>query len=361
MKRHHLDQLESPKRAISVASDLCGLHAQVMSSAELTLWARIDGLAPDAVQRALWEERTLVKTWAMRGTLHLLPTAEFGTWQAALSARRSYLARAWLAYFDLSEAEMRQLIDAVGAALEREPLTREELATAVVARTGIQKVGELLRSGWGGMLKPAAYNGRLCFAPSAGQTVRFTNPRVWLGEGNTAVAPETALADVTRRYLAAFGPATREDIARWWGVTAPAGGAMLRALGDEVVPVEVEGASAWLLWKHLDELSGAAATTRLVRLLPAFDQYVVGSSKHTRNLLPGEFRSRIFREAAWLSPVLLVNGRMDGVWWHKRKGKRLEVLIEPFVPVPAWARRAAEAEAERLAAFLGGRLELAWG
>jgi hypothetical protein len=81
--RHQLAERAPATATLEVAARIAGLHAQVMSSAELTLWARVDGLPPDAVRRALWEERSLVKTWAMRGTLHLLPAAELPLWQAA--------------------------------------------------------------------------------------------------------------------------------------------------------------------------------------------------------------------------------------------------------------------------------------
>jgi hypothetical protein len=73
---------------LDVVSRLCGVHAQLMSSAELTLWARVDGLARDDVASALWDQRTLVKTWAMRGTLHLLPSSELGLWLAGLGTYR---------------------------------------------------------------------------------------------------------------------------------------------------------------------------------------------------------------------------------------------------------------------------------
>src|SRR5919198_4826621 len=91
IRRHHLDRRAPVGSVLAVTSRLCGLHAQVMSSAELTLWARVEDLDRRAVQRALWEDRTLVKTWAMRGTLHLLPTGELPLWPAALSTSRRYL------------------------------------------------------------------------------------------------------------------------------------------------------------------------------------------------------------------------------------------------------------------------------
>ena len=84
VRRHHLDRRAPAGSMLAVASRLCGLHAQLMSSAELTVWARVEDLDRKAVQRALWEDRTLVKTWAMRGTLHLLPAGELPLWHAAL-------------------------------------------------------------------------------------------------------------------------------------------------------------------------------------------------------------------------------------------------------------------------------------
>ena len=97
-----------------------------------------------------------------------------------------------------------------------------------------------------------------------------------------------------------------------------------------------------------------------MRLLPAFDQYVIAATRHAANLLPGPFKERVYRAQGWLSPVILVEGRMDGVWRHERKGDRLVVEVEPFADLSPAARHGVEEEAERLAGFLGGSLDLAW-
>jgi hypothetical protein len=135
-----------------------------MSSAELTLAARVEGLGPDDVGRALWEERSLVKTWAMRGTLHLLPAAEFPLWQAALATRRGWEAGAWQRAF-ASREELERINQAVAEALDGR-LSREELAAEVARRTGSEQLGDKLRESWGALLKPAAALGLLCFAPA---------------------------------------------------------------------------------------------------------------------------------------------------------------------------------------------------
>jgi len=330
-----------------VASALCGVHAQVMSSAELTLWARVEDLEPDAVARALWDERTLVKTWAMRGTLHLLPAAELSLWISALGTaiERRFLSKAWQKAFGFTRDEVLALVEAIGAALDGRELTRAELAEALG--------DERLLESWGAVLKPAAASGALVFARGEGQKVRFTRP-AWTPED-----PAVALAEVTRRYLRAGGPVTREDLARWWGVKPPEGGRMLRALEGELAEVAVEGAPMWMLAADAAD-AAALEPPRGVRLLPGFDQYVIAATRQAEALMPGPFKARVHRPQGWISPVLLVDGRMAGVWRHERKGKRLLVGVEPFAPVAAAARRAAEEEAERLAAFLGGALELSW-
>ncbi len=362
-RRHHLDARAPAGRMLAVTSRLCGLHAQVLSSAVLSLWARVEALTRHAVDRALWEERTLVKTWAMRGTLHLLGAAELPLWHAALRTSRRYLKpKAWQRAYGITIDELDRLTAAIIAALDGRILTREELM-AEAARIGgtasiAAKIGE---SSWGTVLKPAAFAGGLCFAPSLGQRVRFTHPATWLnGRAGQPVPTGEATAEIARRYLAAYGPAQHHDLARWWnggGITQAR--QWMTALGEEAVPVVVEGARCWILAKHVRELR-SAPPLRAVRLLPAFDPYVIGASWHAERLMPAGYRPRVFRPQGWLSPVLLINGRIAGVWRHQLQASRVAVSIEPFAPVPRWARRAAAAEAERLAAFLGGKLELGW-
>jgi Winged helix DNA-binding domain len=359
LRRHQLDDRAPATAMLEVTARIAGLHGQVMSSAELTLWARLDGLERDAVQRALWEERTLVKTWAMRGTLHLLPAAELPLWLAARSTTRLWEKGVWLRGFGVTREELARLLDAVGEALDGRMLTREQLAAEVARMTGSAKLGDKVRESWGALLKPAAALGRLCFAPSDGQQVRFTRPDTWLG-GWTEHDPDQALLEVFRRFLAASGPVTREDVTRWWGVPSAAQVQRhVERLGEEVTVVDVDGTRAYLLAADAEGLA-AAAPSRSVRLLPAFDQYVITATRQADHLTPGPFKQRIYRPQGWLSPVLLVGGRMDGTWRQEAKGRRLRVTIEPFAELPAWARRAAEGEAERLAAWNGAELELDW-
>jgi uncharacterized protein YcaQ len=360
-RRHHLHERAPAGSMLRVADELCGVHAQVMSSAELTLWARVEDLAPDAVQKALWEDRTLVKTWAMRGTLHLLPGGDYGLWQSALSTGYKRFTRpSWSKAAGVQPEELAQLIETVRQALDGEPLTREELADAAVRTSGSRHLGDKLRESWGSMLKPAAVRGALCFAPSDGQKVRFTQPDAWLADHGPRPDPHEAEVEVARRYLAVHGPATREDLGRWWGVQPAPAGRLLAELGDAVTQVSVEGTPMWMQAADAADAAEAPAVGS-VRLLPGFDQYVIAATRHVEQLLPGDFRPLVYRPQGWISPVLCVNGRLEGVWRHERKGKRLEVEIRPFTGrTTKRVRAAAEAEAERLAEFMGGELAVRW-
>ena len=362
VRRHHLERRAPAGRIFAVTSRLCGLHAQVLSCAELTAWARVEGLKRGAVAQALWKDRTLVKTWAMRGTLHLLPSRELPLWHAALKQNPRYLRpAAWKRNFGITLEELDLLTETIGKALAHRVLTREELVQEVGRLSGSAAfAAKLALSSWGTVLKPAAFAGHLCFGPSVGQRVRFTRPDTWVRAAAKNSAPEKASRSLTRRFLGAYGPATYHDFARWWGGGGVANAKeWIAALQDQAVAVDLEGSKAWMLAEDARQARGLPASSS-VRLLPGFDQYVVGASRHAERLLPAGLRSRVYRPQGWISPVLLVNGYMAGTWRHELKGSRVEVVVEPFAKPASRVRRAAEEEAERLAAFFGGSLSLLW-
>jgi hypothetical protein len=135
---------------------------------------------------------------------------------------------------------------------------------------------------------------------------------------------------------------------------------MLDALEDEVVPVDVEGSAGWMLAQHAREVA-ATEPVQVARLLPGFDMWVIGAARGSAALLDPAHSKRVYRNQGWISPVLLVDGRMEGVWKHERKGTRLLVAVEPFARTPPkWVRDQIDVEAQRLAAFLGGGLSLSW-
>jgi hypothetical protein len=191
--------------------------------------------------------------------------------------------------------------------------------------------------------------------------VRFTRPDAWLDGFERPEPSEAAAAEVVRTYLHAYGPAPREQFQRWFGMTSPAeAGRWLRALGDEVVEVDVEGDKG--LMRAADaEAAAGARPSGVVRLLPAFDHYVVAAPRDAEAVLPEQHRAAVYRPQGWLSPTVVLDGRIVGTWEHEPKGAAIAVSVAPFGRRNAALREGVEAEAERLAGFLGGSLTLAWG
>lgn len=326
---------------------MAGLQAQVASAAELMLWARAEDLEPGHLDRLLWRERALARTWAMRGTLHVLAPADV-TLIGAARGGDAVPAASWFKFFKVSRAGFDSIVEAVPAVLSDQPLTRRELAEAVSAAGGAA-LGQRLLSGWGEFLKPLSRRGVIVSGPPRGQEATFVSTEAWLGPQRRWPVVEAG-AEALRRYLGVFGPATRADFERWLGVRPPIGRPAWEAVAAELAAVDVDGRRRWLLGADLPELEGAAPT-ETVRLLGPFDTWVLGHADRSHLYTDAE-RPLVSRAAGWISAVVLHGGRVGGTWTH-RKGKRgLEVEVGLFAPLPPAGRRELEADAERLARFL---------
>jgi hypothetical protein len=344
LRRQHL--AEPGDDPVAVADRLVGVHAQIASSAELSLCARVPGLTADDVRGAVAVRRSLVKAWGLRKTLHLFAPAELPVVLAALRTsslyRDAHLRPAWLRYHKVTLEEMQAIDAHVGEALDGRALTRDELASQLERITGSDAVGQAVRSGWGAVLKPAAFRGELCFGPDRGRNVTFVRPDQWLPEW-AEPEPAAAAEELVRRGLRAHGPMALDDLRRWWGVQPADARRVLKRLGEEVVEVDVEGWKGLILAADADQLAGAGRPDG-VHLLPMFDAYTIAATRHVEPLLaPGGAREAIYRPQGWVSAVVVVGGRFAGTW--SRTNGRIDVA--PFGRLP---RKAVDAEIERIEA-----------
>src|SRR5215216_5620706 len=149
LTRQHVLARATPRRLSDVVGQMLGLHAQVMSSAELQAAARIDGLRRTDVQDALWRRRALVKVWAFRQTLHLLTPGDLAEFVIAARSLERWHTRAWLRYFKLSEADVEEILQALGAVLGDRPMTRVEVVEAVLERVRKPALRDDMLTGWG--------------------------------------------------------------------------------------------------------------------------------------------------------------------------------------------------------------------
>ncbi|MGI5130651.1 DNA glycosylase AlkZ-like family protein [Pseudonocardia sp. CA-107938] len=302
--------------AVAVAERLAGVQAQVTSSAEQAVAVR--GAAPGAVGDAL-AARTLMRTWAQRGTLHLLPVATAGSYLSLLAAPRTWEKGSWQRTF-ATAAQVAELTEAAAAVLDGVELTRAELASAILDRTRDESLRELLGSGWGAVLKPLAWQGVLCNgdAPADAGRVTFTSPATRFPGWSGLPDPDVAAATVIPAYLGAHGPATPAAFDQWLLRGGTRRAVLTQWFADlveagELTAVDVDGDRRYARAADLDALADAHPTGR-VALLPAFDQVLLGPGTADPDVLDPARRAQVSKAAGWIAPVVVRDGRVVGVW-----------------------------------------------
>jgi hypothetical protein len=264
----------------------------------------------------------------------------------------------------MTEGEVDAMIAATAALLSERPMTRADLADGIAKRMHRPKLAETLRSGWGTFLGGPARRGHLVFGPSEGRTVRFVKPSAWLGrpiaasERRNVDEPLDALGGLIRRHLATFPGASRDMIGRWWGALR---GSLIaegirRIDRSELAELDVEGVRAWALAADVGALR-AAERLRGVRLLPGFDPFTNELPRKTDAVLPLAHHDRVYRTAGWITPLVIVDGRVGGTW-EIGGGKRGAVEVVPFGRWRGGAREEVAGEVDRIAGFLDRPLKV---
>jgi winged helix DNA-binding protein len=374
LARQYLLAPAQPAQLVDVVRTAGGIQAQILSAAELAIGARISGSTRQGVQAALWEQRALVKTYGPRGTLHLLPADELPLWMAALSEAETLGGTPWYRRSGLEPSEAGALLDAIGEALDGRCLTRKELAAHVTRRVG-KWARERLLSAWGEFLAPAALAGKLCFGPGQGSQVAFARADQWIGHWEQH-EPRTALIELTRRYIAAYGPATHGDVAHWFRLKPAQAQTLLEPLATDLEAVDFAGRRAWMLaadvQREAEANTGEWADGAIgsLRLLPQYDCYLLGGGPRER-IVPEMARPRVnsygrgrFEGATALS-VMLIDGVVSGIWEQRARGRKPnqtgELRVESFGDLTARQRQQLDAEVARIGAFLGTTLALSFG
>ncbi|MBK3601647.1 AlkZ family DNA glycosylase [Streptomyces sp. MBT54] len=342
------------------AAAMLGAHAQVLSAAELSVGLRGDGLTRTDVRTALWTDRTLVKTFGPRGTVHLLPAADLPLWTGALSAVPAG-PNPFPENARMTPDQVEEVVAAVGHALTGAELTIDELSDEVVARTG-PWAGDLVMPGfqamwprWRQVLHLAGHRGALAYAPNRGRKATYTNP------GCTPLPGAGALPALIGRYLYAYGPATPAHFARWLAAPKRWAAEQFAAQAASGAIEEVAFGEDGPAWVVAGDTDVPDAPVRGVRLLPYFDAFAIASAPRER-LFPGAAWERALGGGqAGNFPVLLVDGVVAGVWHQRRSGRRIAVTVEPLKPLSGARLRDLEEQVGRVAAIMEGTAELTVG
>jgi hypothetical protein len=301
------------------------------------------------VEHARVEERSVVRHWVMRMTVHLIPVDDYG-WLAPLFRDRMIRwSQGRLALLEIDgdqvEKAMAAMRDAIG---RRGAMTRSELVE-VAERTGLEVTTQVRTH----LMMLLVVEGTACIGPDVGRESALVATRDWIGEVK-ARGREDSLGELARRYVGAFAPATERDFAHWSGLPLGDCRAGLERIAGELreVPAGDETLLAPRGW------AARTARTRAVRLLPAFDTYLMGYGSRA-HAVDEAGAKRILPGGGVLRPTICVDGRFAGLWSNKRSGKRLTISLEPFEPLSEEVMAAIEREARDIGRFEGVEAGLA--
>ena len=306
-----------------VIRSVVGVQAQEPVAGALSVRVRSTGLTRADVERALVEERSVVRLWAMRGTIHIVP-AEDAAWLVELFAPRTLTGtHRRLGQLGVPEADRPRAVAFIRATLaDHGPLTRGELMEHL-ARARIKTDGQAAAH----LPMLAALEGHVCFGPPRAGKPSFVLRDDWLGRDLPRMPRDVAVAELARRYLRAFRPADPEDFAVWSGL-----------------PLR-DARAAWPDAPAANP-AAAAADPPVTRLLPAFDTYLLGYRSRDFMVGPEHARS-VWPGGGIVRPTVVESGRAIATW--KRSGAKIE--IEPF----GGRDVAADAEIADVVRFLGAR------
>ena len=344
-----LHRPSSARHPAEVARAVAGIQAQDVYAGPLQFRARSRTLTADDVTRARTEERSLLRTWVMRMTIHMIPTDDAGWMLPLFEPRIEKWERRRLDQLGMSASDVTKSMRVAKRTLEQEgPVTRPELRERIEAagiklnnQTGLHIVGLAVTSGLA------------CLGPDRGRSTCLVLRDDWLGKLPRSDR-EKALAELARRYLTAFAPATTADFAKWSSLPLRDLNAGLERIAGELVE-STEGEQAYLSLKGQGKRWPAGGA---LRMLGAFDTYMLGYADRGF-ALPGAHREAYKAGGGgWLRPIVVRDGVVIGGWSYRRKGKAVEVTLGTPSSLSRADRKAIEAEVADIERFEGAPVTL---
>lgn len=360
LQRHHLVKRAPRDRLLDVVDDVLGVNAQGVLNAYINLWNRVRGLTPIRLGEMLYVERTLVKSWLMRNTVHIVSTRRLPLYRRALL---SPLLKAWDRWTMRAGAKKRAdewepLYSRLLEILEDEPLSVREMLR-ILGWESEEKRRLLNR-----VVREMSLKGLICHADTEGPwyhaaEYRFARIDRWIGEATFSLSEEEARRELARRYLKAYGPASIGDLAYWSGMRVGEVRKTLQGLSD-LVEVKVEERRMLILKEDLGELLHASEGEGATRLLPAFDILIMGH-RDKRRLINPRHKPRIFLPRGDVAATLLVDDRIEGTWTlRKGRGNHWTSTLSTFRPLLEEEGDEVETQVEGLREFTGFDIEVKW-
>ena len=368
---HHLDERLEAGSLLEAAGS-CGLQDSPPGSALLALHARVADVTPTGIVDAV-EGRSLLHTWAMRGSPFFFPTADLAVFTTGVlpseeSARRRFILGVEQALdrldMTLEEAtdHSRSVIRDVltGRALPINELGAE-LANAIAGHlpkaqrstwdaAGPYAKGQSLGEGVVHFcLRMLTLEQVVCFTHRDGHKLPFVLVDEWLGYQPAGVETVRARAEITRRYLRCYGPSTRADFGSWLGTTSGDAAERWTLIENELCEVNVDGRTCWLLAEDIDTLRSPPEPSSL-RLLPPRDPLL--QLRDRESLLDKRWHRSVWKSVGEPGTVLS-EGRLVATWRPRKSGKKLSLTVEPFQELTSAQRSAITDEAKAIAPLRG--------
>ena len=358
--KHHLLQKAKKNQLARVVDDVCGLHAQAPATPYLSLWSRVEDFQNSLLDQALFKDKTFVKTWCMRETLHVIPSEDLPVYNKALR-------NMWLEQHEPSnhapgwpsmDERKRVIYPKILEALSQKPLTRNELSAEVhqLVKDDSQPY-ESFFSGWGGILKETAYQGLTVHAQPCGRESCFARLDKWLPHINLdKIDEDQAKERLLIKYLHGYGPASPQDFCTWSGLNVADFKKTIESVRSQLEEIEIEGVRGrfLMLREDLKTLDSIGLSEKApVCLLPKFDSILFGHRDRTR-IIGDEHRKYVFKpKVGDVAATVLVDGKVVGTWGQEKTRRVLAITVTTFEKMRKEDLKEVKEKARELSKFMG--------
>lgn len=332
--------VDRPAATVADAARLTGaIQAQDARAARLGVRSRAHGLTEADVVRAI-ENRTVVRSWFMRATVHLVAAEDLGWMTRLLGPAIARKFRKRWADLGLTEDLLDRAAAALPDILAGGPMTRPQVVAALAERGIVIDATQQDPQAPTHVLLHATTLGLACRGPDRGRDNTFVSPDAWVRTTAAGPSGDDALAELARRYFRAFSPATAADFTTWSGLPS---GRAIASIRDELTSTDVDGRAGYRL--------GEVEPQPGLRLLSAFDNYLVGY--RDRELIIDAANRATVYIGGTIRPVVLLDGRAIGTWRLVRTTGSAAVEVNPFAALTRKVRAAVAAEVDDIGDFVG--------
>ena len=362
LARHHLVERLPRGKALDAVGDILGLNAQGALNYQLSLWNRVEGLDPSFLPRALQEDRSLVRSWFMRDTVHIVPTADLPVFRRGLEKGLMREWDRWTVRTGRKEApdSWEPLYPDVLDALEGLPLTLNGI------RERIKMEGEEARSRLHRLVREMSLRGLVCNAGSKGPWYHnsehlFSRIDRWIPEADlSSVSLSDAIKELVLRYLRAYGPASVSDFSYWSGTRVREARPVFEENADSLIEVTIEGQRGRYFALTEDERALMEVQSRpFARLMPQFDALIMGHKDKTR-FMDQAVRKDVFLPRGVVAATIIVDGMVTGTWQMKKKGDQWSLSLRSFMTLDTDEREMIEDELDGMRNFTGFEILERW-